>query len=98
MRLTRRVRKSRRTSHVFLLGAFGDLHCAALDSGKVLWKQHLIKDYGAKCPKWGMTATPLIVDDKLIVNPGAEKASLVALDRASGSAYIHFPVGLGLVK
>jgi formylglycine-generating enzyme required for sulfatase activity len=76
---------------VYLLGAFGDLHCVALDSGKVLWKQHLIKDYDAKCPKWGMTATPLIVDDKLIVNPGAEKASLVALDRASGKVIWKSP-------
>jgi outer membrane protein assembly factor BamB len=31
-----------------------------------------------------MTATPLVVDDKLIVNPGAKDASLVALDRKTG--------------
>ena len=76
---------------VYLLGAFGDLHCVEFETGKVLWKKQLVKDFGAKCPKWGMTATPLIVDDKLIVNPGAEKASLVALDRVNGKVIWKTP-------
>jgi formylglycine-generating enzyme required for sulfatase activity len=76
---------------VYLLGAFGHLHCVALDTGRVLWKKHLVEDFGAKLPKWGMTATPLLVDDRLIVNPGAEKASVVALDRASGKVLWETP-------
>ena len=76
---------------VYLLGAFGDLHCVEFQTGKIVWKKHLIDDFGAKCPKWGMTATPLIVDDKLIVNPGAEKASLVALDRKTGKIIWQTP-------
>ena len=44
----------------------------ALDrkSGKILWKMHLIDDFGGNLPTWGMTATPLLVDDKLIVRSG----------------------------
>ena len=76
---------------VYLMGAFGDLHCVAFDSGKVLWKKNLIDDFDAELPKWGMTATPLIVDDKLIVNPGAPKASVVALDRVSGKVIWKTP-------
>ena len=60
-------------------------------TGRVLWSKHLIEDFGAKLPEWGMTATPLIVDDKLIVNPGAEKASIVALDRNSGKVVWRSP-------
>ncbi len=69
---------------VYLLGAYGHLHCVQLDSGEVLWKTHLQSDFGAELPTWGYCSTPLIVDDKLIVNPGAEDASLVALDRRTG--------------
>ncbi len=69
---------------VYLLGAFGDLHCVQLESGKVVWKKHLVKDFGSKLPMWGFSATPLVVGDKLIVNPGAKQASLVALDRLNG--------------
>lgn len=35
--------------------------------------------------KWGTCSSPLVVDDLLIVNPGAKKASLVALKLADGS-------------
>ena len=37
------------------------------------------EDFKAERPNWGWTSTPLIVDDKLIVNPGAKDTSLVAI-------------------
>lgn len=69
---------------VYLLGAFGDLHCVRLEDGEVVWKRHLLDDFGAKLPTWGMCSTPLVAGDKLIVNPGAKDASVVALDRLTG--------------
>lgn len=69
---------------VYFLGAFGHLHCVQLVDGEILWKKNLVEDYKAELVTWGMTSSPLIVDDKLIVNPGSEKASIVALDPATG--------------
>jgi outer membrane protein assembly factor BamB len=69
---------------VYLLGAFGDLHCIQLTTGRVVWKKHLAQDYTAGRPTWGYCSAPLIVGDHLIVNPGAKHASLVALDRRTG--------------
>jgi len=76
---------------VYLLGAFGDLNCVELDTGQIAWKNHLAKDFDAKRPMWGYCSTPLIVGDKLIVNPGAEDASLVALDRRTGKVLWQSP-------
>jgi len=88
---------------VYLLGAFGDLHCVDVIDGSVVWKMNLIDRFGAELVTWGMSASPLVVDDKLIVNPGAKDASLVALDRLTGkvvwtaagepAAYSAFLVG-----
>jgi len=88
---------------VYLLGALGHLHCVELETGKIVWKRNLIADFGAKLVTWGMCSTPLVVDDKLIVNPGAAEASLVALERRTGAvvwkspgapaAYASFIVG-----
>ncbi len=69
---------------VFTLGAMGDVHCLSLDDGRVLWKTNVVKQFGAKLPTWGMCASPLIVDSKLIVNPGAPGAAVVALDADTG--------------
>ncbi len=69
---------------VYLLGAFGALHCVRLDDGQIVWKTNFRDDFGAKLPMWGWSSTPLVLGGKLIVNPGAKDASLVALDRKTG--------------
>jgi len=79
---------------VHLLGAMGDLHCVALATGRVLWKRNLVADFGV--PKsalsaWGFCSSPLVVDGRLIVNPGAPDASLVALDPATGAEVWRCP-------
>jgi outer membrane protein assembly factor BamB len=69
----------------YLLGAFGELRCVNVTNGTVLWKRHLLREFQATLPIWGMSATPLIVDDLLIVNPGGTNASLAALDCHTGA-------------
>lgn len=76
---------------VYLLGAFGDLNCVELSSGKIVWKKNIVKEFKAELVAWGMCSAPLIVDDKLIVNPGAKNASIVALDRRTGKVIWKTP-------
>jgi outer membrane protein assembly factor BamB len=76
---------------VYLLGAFGDLYCVDLYGGRIVWQRNISEDFGAKLPRWGTCATPLIVDDALIVNPGAEDASLVALGLHTGEVLWKTP-------
>ncbi|QDU54388.1 PhnD/SsuA/transferrin family substrate-binding protein [Aeoliella mucimassa] len=70
---------------VYLLGAFGDLTCADLATGLIYWQKNIRQEFGADNELvWGTCSSPLVVDDKLIVNPGAPEASIVALDLATG--------------
>ena len=69
----------------YLLGAFGHLHCVRLADGRIEWQRHLRNDFQADTELvWGVCSSPLIVDGRLIVNPGAREASLVALDPVTG--------------
>ncbi|MFO0819437.1 MAG: PQQ-binding-like beta-propeller repeat protein [Pirellulales bacterium] len=80
--------------YVYLLGAFGHLHCVRKDNGKIVWKKHLRQEYQAADDLvWGVCSSPLIVDGKLIVNPGGPQASLVALDPATGELLWKSPGG-----
>ncbi|MEQ2005860.1 MAG: PQQ-binding-like beta-propeller repeat protein [Limisphaerales bacterium] len=72
------------TGRAYLLGAFGELRCVDAATGKLLWKRNLPREFKAELPTWGMCSPPLVVDDLLIVNPGGPKASMVALDAATG--------------
>jgi outer membrane protein assembly factor BamB len=78
----------------YLLGAFGHLHCVALDTGKVIWKKNLRDAFGADDKLvWGVCSSPLLVDGRLIVNPGGPEASLVALDPQTGDLVWKTPGG-----
>ena len=88
---------------VYLHGALGDLHCVRLDTGEVVWRTNYYREYGGKLLAWGSSSPPLIVGDKLIINPGEPDASVVSLHRKTGkliwktpghaAAYSAFVVG-----
>ena len=76
---------------VYLLGAFGHLHCVRLDKGEVIWKRDFVKDFGGTVPDWGFCSSPLAVDKMLIINPGGPTASIVALDLVPGETVWETP-------
>lgn len=79
---------------VYLLGAFGDLSCVDLPTGNPDWQLNIIALFdGDKELVWGTCSSPLIVDEKLIVNPGGPDASVVALDPKNGDVIWQSPGG-----
>jgi outer membrane protein assembly factor BamB len=76
----------------YFLGAFGDLTCADLATGLTIWQRNIIQDFdGDSELVWGLCSSPLIVEGKLIVNPGGPDASIVALDPISGEVLWQSP-------
>ena len=71
---------------VYALGAKGELRCLDEATGRVLWRVNILEDNGATNLDWGMAASPLIVDDTVIVLPGGPGGrSIVAYDRRTGA-------------
>ena len=69
---------------VYLQGAFGTLKCVDLETGAEFWSVNLIDRFKSEVLTWGMCWSPLLVDGKLIVQPGSEQAALAALDPDTG--------------
>ena len=70
---------------VYTLGALGHVHCLDAATGRVLWTKDMVAAERARVPTWGFAASPVIVDDLVIVHTGAEpEASLTAFDRRTG--------------
>ncbi len=66
------------------LGALGDLFCLDAADGDVVWARSLMRDYGNEAFS-GITASPLIEDDLLILQIFAKPgATVIALDTKSG--------------
>lgn len=69
---------------VYALGGSGEL--AALDAatGRKIWSVHLVNTFGGVIPYWGYSESPLILGDRIVMNAGGRRASIVAIDKADG--------------
>jgi outer membrane protein assembly factor BamB len=71
---------------IYALGATGELRCLDAASGAVIWGKNILSDNQAQNLPWAMAASPLIVDDKVIVLPGGTSGkSVVAYNKMSGA-------------
>jgi outer membrane protein assembly factor BamB len=60
---------------VFSLGAEGDLVCLEANTGQKRWHVNILMDCRAKRPTWGVTGSPLVWGDRVIVHPGIDPAN-----------------------
>ncbi len=70
---------------VYALGATGELRALNAVDGELVWRVNILEDNGASNLQWGVSSSPLVVDDLLIVLPGGPSGrSVVAYDKDSG--------------
>ena len=66
---------------LYALGAMGILNALDAATGAQVWKRDTLADAAIKLPGWGITSSPLVHGDLVIV---AVSGALLAYDRASG--------------
>jgi outer membrane protein assembly factor BamB len=69
---------------VYTLAENGELGCLKFGDGSVIWRRNILKEFGGSNPKWLISESPLIDGDRLIVTPGGNGASIVALNKMDG--------------
>lgn len=69
---------------VYVISGTGELSCINVADGAARWKVNVDKDYQSEWHIWGVSESPLIVDDKVICSPGGSKTSIVAFDKMTG--------------
>jgi outer membrane protein assembly factor BamB len=75
---------------VYSLGATGDLVCLDGATGKPRWHRNVLADAGAVNAEWGLSGSPLVYKNLVIVNPGVNPSAnagkaVAAYDRATGN-------------
>lgn len=70
---------------IYSLGATGELRCLDAKTGRAIWGKNILSENGAENLQWGVSGSPLIVDDKVIVLPGGRGGkSVVAYNKLTG--------------
>jgi outer membrane protein assembly factor BamB len=71
---------------IYSLGATGEFFVLDALTGKVVWQKNILTENGAENITWAMSASPLIVDDMVIVQPGgSNNRSIVAYNKTTGA-------------
>jgi outer membrane protein assembly factor BamB len=71
---------------IYSLTGHGKLSANSRKDGKLIWQIDFINDFGSKTPRWGYASSPIIVDDKLIMEVGGtESRTFMAFNKDDGS-------------
>lgn len=72
--------------HVFVFGVQGNLRCLSMKGGKEIWSRDTWTDFSAPEGYFGAGSSPVVFEDKVIVNVGGRNnAAVVAFSVKDGS-------------
>lgn len=69
---------------IFLVSGQGEMACVGKD-GKIIWSVNYFQKYSAPTPRFGISESPLVVDNKVIGTPGGNIAAMVAFNVENGN-------------
>ncbi len=73
---------------LYALGATGILNCLEPRTGKKIWSHNILVENAIPNIPWGMTGSPLVYDQVVVINPGGPKQQgLMAFDRVTGKPF-----------
>jgi outer membrane protein assembly factor BamB len=70
---------------IYALGSDGDLVALEAKSGKIRWQKNIRKEFGGQPGEWAYAESPLVDGDVVVVTPGGAEATVVALNKKTGS-------------
>ncbi|HEY8186427.1 MAG TPA: PQQ-binding-like beta-propeller repeat protein [Pyrinomonadaceae bacterium] len=70
---------------LYALGGNGELSSIDAVTGKVIWSMNVLQKFGGSNITWGISESPLVIGEKVLVNAGGPGASIVALNKKDGS-------------
>jgi outer membrane protein assembly factor BamB len=70
---------------LYALGGSGDLSCIDAATGRIIWTMNVLEKFGGSNITWGISESPLVIGEKVLVNAGGPNASIVALNKKDGS-------------
>jgi outer membrane protein assembly factor BamB len=71
---------------LYALGGAGALSALDAATGKKIWTVDFVDVFGGITPSWGYSESPLVLGDRIVVNAGGRRASIVAINKADGKA------------
>jgi outer membrane protein assembly factor BamB len=88
---------------VYSVSKKGHVFRLDLETGRVIWRRHLIKDHGFELPEWSFASSPFIAGTRVLLNIGRNGTALSkttgetlwnpSLHSSGYATFVPFPVG-----
>jgi outer membrane protein assembly factor BamB len=75
---------------LYVVSGSGELSCVSAD-GKILWTVDYFNKYKCTVPRFGITESPVVVDNKVIITTGGPVAAMVAFNVDNGKVVWETP-------
>ncbi len=69
---------------IYLSSGNGDVACIHAISGEKIWDRKASKEFEGTYGRWGISESPLIVDNKVFYTPGGNITTMIAIDKLTG--------------
>lgn len=71
-------------NRLYMISGMDDLVCMNAENGEIIWKIDLHEKFQSDWDMFGVSESPLLIDDKVIASIGGETAMIIALDKLTG--------------
>lgn len=70
--------------YIWSVGPHGDFFCFSRETRKPIWNHNLLEDFNRILTTWGVSQSPLIFKDLVIVVPHGQSAGVAAYEKTTG--------------
>jgi len=70
--------------YIWSVGPHGDFYCFDKETRKPVWNHNLLEDFDRELTTWGVSQSPLIFKDLVIVVPHGQNAGVAAYEKITG--------------
>ncbi|WP_297089472.1 PQQ-binding-like beta-propeller repeat protein [uncultured Draconibacterium sp.] len=71
-------------NRLYLISGLDEMVCMNAENGEIIWKVDLHQQYQSEWDMFGVSESPLLVDDKVIASIGGKTTMVIALDKNNG--------------
>ena len=71
-------------NYIWSVGPHGHFYCFDKKTQQPLWNHNLLEEFDGELPNWGVSQSPVIHEELVIVAPQGEKAGVTAFNKKTG--------------
>ena len=70
--------------YIWSIGPHGHFYCFDKEKQQSVWSMNILEEFNGELPNWGVSQSPVIFNDWVVVAPQTKEAGVVAFDKFTG--------------